>query len=339
MSTVNASVACIIAREMLEGIMFVSSHSGAVYKSQLDSSKKYEYYKYIAFGVIAGLLCGLAFSLGVGSGLSSLDEDHIENAELGMEAGEAVSKLIGFFFVTKMMFKLPQWFGISNFKAEKKSIPQNGTWENGQSEETIEFGTPKDFFFNLFWNIMRESAEAGCFVAIEVFLSSDAKETLDASVVTGVFTAIGFSLIWMYGSMFMSIKPFAILAAVIIEMLAVGLFTGSCHAFEEVHHEATGAEETPIVWEAEDSKLDNAIDVFAFFGLKGEFTSLMFVAWIGSAFVLTYFQIHHNYYGKPLPSFKNYCGFKNEVPYTEAEPVIDDKIVYTETVSKDQSQV
>lgn len=329
MSTVNAPVACIVAREMLEGIMFVSSHTGAVYKSQLSTLRKIEYYKYITFGSIAGLLCGLAISLGVGFGLASLSEKGIEDAELGMEAGEAVSKLIGFFFVTKMMFKLPQWFNISNFVGPKKAIPRGQTSENGEStDESIEFGTPIDFFFNLFWNILRESAETGCFVSVEVFLSLDAKNTLDASVITGVFTAIGFSLIWGYGSMFMSVKPFAILAAVVIEMLAVGLFTGSVHAFEEVHHEATGAKETPYVWYANDPALKSAISVFSWFGLKGSFTALQFVAWILSAAILTYFQIQHNYYGKPLPSFKNHCGFKTgleSIEVAKAEIVADAK--------------
>jgi len=306
MSPVNASVACIIARELLEGIMFVSSHAGAVYKSQLNSPRKFEYYKFITGGTIIGLICGLAISLGVGFGLAGVNEEKIEDAEVGMEAGEAVSKLIGFYFVVKMMLKLPQWFGISNFKGPVKPIPK------GQSadDESIEFGTPKDFFFNLFWNLMRESAEAGCFVSIEVFLSSNAKSTLDASIITGVFAAIGFFLLWAFGGMFISVKPFAIFAAVIIQMLAVGLFTGSVHAFEEVHHMQTGAEETPKVWKAENSELKSAISVFAFFGLKGSFTALQFVAWILSAAVLTALQLYHNYYGNPIPSLKNRCGFK-----------------------------
>jgi len=215
-----------------------------------------------------------------------------------------------------MMLKIPQWFGISTFNGPMKSIPK-GNIESA-ADENIEFGSPKDFFFNLFWNVMRESAEAGCFVAIEVFLSDDAKQTLGASIVTGLFTAIGFSLLWGVGGLFMSVKPFAILAAVVIQMLAVGLFTGSVHAFEEVHYESTGTEEIPAVWESENSELKNAINVFAFFGLQGSFTALQFVAWILSAAVLTALQLHHNYYGKPLPSLKNHCGFK-----VDEEPVVE----------------
>ena len=238
-SVVNAAVTCIVAREMLEGIMFLSSHVGAVYKSNIDDSKKLGYYKWLAYGSFGGLMIGLAISLGVGFGLASISESGLHEAEIGMEAGEGASKLIGFFFVTKMMLKLPQWFGISNFKSEGKKIMKVD--EKGSEG----FVNERDFCFNLFWNILRESAETGCFVSIEVFLSDDARRTLNASVITGVFAALGFSFVWGMGSSFMAAKPFAVVSSIIIQMLAVGLFTGACYAFEEVH-ELKYHEETPV---------------------------------------------------------------------------------------------
>ncbi len=302
---VNAAVACIIAREMLEGIMFISSHAGAVYKSDLDSSRKSGYYRWIFYGVAVGLLCGLAISLGVGFGLASISDEGLDKAEVGMEAGEGVSKLIGFFFVTKMMLKLPQWFGISNFNGAGKSILAVDS-----TQASDEFVNERDFSFNLFWNIMRESAEAGCFVAIEVFISQDARKTLNASVVTGVFSAVGFALVWAFGNSFMPVKPFAVVSAIIIQMLAVGLFTGACHAFEEVH-EMEYESETPKVWESKNANTKNTIDVFSFFGLNGNFTALQLVAWVVSLLALTAMQLYHNYYGYALPSFRNMvCGNK-----------------------------
>jgi len=329
-SGVNASVACIIAREMLEGIMFISSHAGAVYKSNIDKSKKMSYYMWIAYGVGAGLLCGLAISLGVGFGLSSINDEGLEEAEIGIEAGEGVSKLIGFYFVTKMMLKLPQWFGISNFKGEgKKILSVDSTTAEGN------VANEKEFAFSLFWNILREAAETGCFVSIEVFISQDARKTLNASVVTGVFSAVGFALIWAFGNYFMPVKNFAILSSIIIQMLAVGLFTGACHAFEEVE-EMRGGEETPYVWESKDEETKNTVNVFAFFGLKGNFTALMIVAWVITLIGLTWLQMHHNYYGHALPNLKKIIGCAKDIKTNDND---DNKITKaTEIVETTNSQ-
>lgn len=322
-SGVNAAVACIIAREMLEGIMFISSHAGAVYKSSIDESKKTSYYMWIAYGVGAGLLCGLAISLGVGFGLQSINDEGLDEAEVGIEAGEGVSKLIGFFFVTKMMLKLPQWFGISNFKGEgKKILSVDSTTAEGNA------ANEKEFAFSLFWNILRESAETGCFVSIEYFISQNARKTLNASVVTGVFSAVGFSLIWAFGNYFVSVKNFAILSSIIIQMLAVGLFTGACHAFEEVH-EMTGGGETPYVWQAKDEDTKNTIDVFAFFGLKGNFTALQIVAWVICLITLTALQMHHNYYGHALPNWKKIIGCAKDIKTDDSEITKATEIVET----------
>jgi hypothetical protein len=99
-------------------------------------------------------------------------------------------------------------------------------------------------------------------------------------------------------------------------MLAVGLISGASHAFEEVH-ELRGQGETNLVWGDEDmdKNISNTVKVFRFFGLSGKMSQVQFGVWISSIIILTYFQISHNYYGKPLPSV-NAC-FKTRNP----EPV------------------
>ena len=102
---VSASIACIVARELLEMIMFVCSHFGAVSKSPtIDDATRQSYYKYLSSGIASGILGGLAISLGIGFGLRAVfNSGGGLEAEIGMEAGEAVSKLIGFVFVLKMV--------------------------------------------------------------------------------------------------------------------------------------------------------------------------------------------------------------------------------------------
>lgn len=61
--------------------------------------------------------CGFAISIGglwVGCDLNKL--------QLGIEAGEAVSKLIAAYFVIKLMFKIPKWFGLSNYVEKAENV-------------------------------------------------------------------------------------------------------------------------------------------------------------------------------------------------------------------------
>ena len=96
------------------------------------------------------------------------------DAEIGIETGEGISKLIGFVFVTKMMFKIPKWFGISNYERvpDEEYNKPNDPLGNAKADSALE--SPETMAFTLFWNVFREMAEAGCFVAIEGFLSPKA---------------------------------------------------------------------------------------------------------------------------------------------------------------------
>lgn len=297
---IDAGVACIIARELLEGTMFTYSHYGTIIKNKnLDDATKKVYYNTMAVGVVCGIVGGFLISIGFGFGLSGIKD--AEEAEIGIEMGEGMSKLIGAFFVMKMMLKIPKWFGISNFKPMAKEA-ELITEDSKDGAAVLE--PPRVLAMSLFWNVLREFAEAGCFTALDAFFSEKVMATLGESVGVGIGAAVFFAMVLLYGGFFMNVKYFAIVASVIIQMLAVGLFTGAAHAFEEVHEMRGAGEETPDVWRADDDRLKQAISVFAFFGLKGSFTALQFVAWIGSAAFLTFLQMWHNYYGKPIPSIK-----------------------------------
>lgn len=90
------------------------------------------------------------------------------------------SKLIGFFFVTKLMLKIPKWFNISNFVESKKYEEPEILARSNDNEDVINLDEDKlcgtndetrsitiggmslsEMFSSLFWNSTREFAEAG----------------------------------------------------------------------------------------------------------------------------------------------------------------------------------
>lgn len=331
---ISVSIAGIVAREFLEAIMFITSFFGAVSNNEsMDEATRMVYYKYMATGVTSGILGGLAISLSFAFALKAVFEGGGgEDAEIGLEAGEAVSKLIGAIFVTKMMFKIPKWFGISNFGRVADQVYDKPNDPYGNADPRNVLDSEKTMALNLFWNLLREMAETGCFVAIEVFLSAESKAALGDSVGVGLGCAAGFSILVAFTGTYINGKVFGVICSVIVEMLVVGLFTGSMHAFEEVH-EMTYGIETPFVWGSDETTTttNSVVKVFGFFGIRGKFTVLEFVSWLSSILVLTFFQIYHNYYGNPLPKL----GLKQLCMGEKAEMKKDEK---RGTVARDGEQ-
>jgi len=323
MTYIDSSIACIVAREFLEGTMFITSHFGAVTKcAKLEQEQKVEYYRRFLLSSAGGLFCGLAVSLGVGFGLKTAFENgEGTEAEVGMEAGEGASKLIGAILVCKMMFKMPKWFGISNYgriENQEYVIP-NTIVPDDVLDSKEKMG------FNLFWNIFREMAECGSFVAIEGFLNPRAFNTLGWSVSVGLaasfatFIIIGLSMKYSTGHVA------GVTCSIIIQMLAVGLFTGAAHAFEEVH-EMKYETESPLVWGEEDMdpETNNVVKVFRFFGLRGKFSAVELAVWLGSIIALTSLQVWHNVYGRSFNCFAFPRSSDCEIEMQEEQ---DDKIV------------
>lgn len=345
MTYISSAIACIVARELLEGILFIQSYFGAVSVNELlNDETKHRFYRFMLFALLVALLLAAAISLGVGFGLkAAFESGQASDAEIGMEAGEGVSKLIGFFFVVKMMFQVPKWFGISNFgRIEKQEYTKPVDEEAvGASEVEIIKEVPveevmeeKAMAFSLFWQFFREMTEIGCLVAIEAILSEEAMNSLGESVAVGLGSAIGFFILIWIASSNSSKLFFGIFLSVIVEMLAVGLITGAVHAFEEIA-EMKGEETTPLVWGSEDMDPDtnNIIKVFGFFGLYGRMSAAMFATWLGTIIILTFFQLYHNYYGHPLPSLRRcFCPVKENNSKNDVNLPKIDKISSIEAI-------
>lgn len=330
MTYIDSAIACIVAREFLEATMFITSHFGAVSKNnKLDHEMKMEYYKSLVTAIAAALFGGLAVSLGVGFGLKeAFESDQGLEAEVGMETGEAVSKFIGAVFVTKMMFKMPKWFGITNFERIENEEYQSPNTLKKQDIDSL-LDDKKGMAFNLFWNLFREMSETGCFVAIEGFLSTKAFHTLGWSVCVGLAASVcTFLLIGMsvnVGNHF----TVGTACSIIVQMLAVGLYTGSAHAFEEVS-EMRGATETPFVWGNDELSANTqaVVKVFGFFGLRAKFTAVEFSVWMSSILVLTGLQVWHNVYGKEIPSIKS-CFTRTAINSNEIDMIEDNEVAYS----------
>lgn len=88
------SIVAIVARELIEGAMFTTSHIGAVmYLPSLSWDEKMKYVRAMVFGLLTGGLLGTVVSLAVGYSLKTAIKDH-EGVDHGVEGGEAASKVL-----------------------------------------------------------------------------------------------------------------------------------------------------------------------------------------------------------------------------------------------------
>lgn len=199
----------------------------------------------------------LAISLSVAS--KELDNRVIELIE-------GVSKLVAAICIIGLSLKIPKWLGIY---VSKKASDQDGGIV-GLSIKSIRF--------NVAWNIWREVAECGAFL-IPFMLGGDAEAIpLSALVGLAIGGAIGIGVYFASRNSNDNGK-LAFFLAWLTGQLAVGLFVGGCHEFEEVYGE------TPYVWKIkgdfwQHKKLPMAI--LKPFGYSSKRTVLQIITfWIG----------------------------------------------------------
>lgn len=298
----NGTIVALIAREFIEGAMFIMTHVGAImHVTSLSFTDKMYYLRAMLAGILTGLLLGILVSLAVGYSLKVAIHDE-EGVDYGVEGFEAVSKLIGAIVVSSLTLKLPRWFGMSNFQYEtnKKVIDS----ENIESRYVMAM--------SLFWNILRETIEAGVICAVIIVLEEEAmeegKESWPESIVVGAAVAVGVGGFLALGAKYVSTKGFGLIAIFISQLLAVGLWTGSAHAFEEIyaenHEDADGNHmETGIIWEKEDNA-GFTLDGFGFMGLKHEWTQLQLSVFIIFHVLLIGLSVWKHYFGwRYTPAF------------------------------------
>ena len=283
--SVDPVVSTLIARELFEGAMFITTHVGAVVKSSiLDEKEKRSYLNQLYIGIASGLLVGVVISLAVCFSLAAALHQ-IERAEYGIELGEGLSKAIAAIFVIDLCFKIPKWFEISNY------VPSE--------EERVQMTSKVFLSSSLFWNILRETCEAGILTGIVILLSeSDASSAVGASVGVGIFCAIVGGGSIALGAKYLNKYFFALLATVIVMMLATGLMVGAAGSFEEANYIKTG-QESEILYETEGNTA-SILAAMKWCGLRDELSVATLVVWVVTVVGLCSAQIWNNYLGYPF---------------------------------------
>lgn len=271
-------------------------------------------------GVFLGFLGGTIISLAVGYSIASIIEDVEEDVDGGVEAGEGASKLIAFLFVLKLAMKLPKWFEISNYKEETPSAafvidasPVPSDVEKAETTvvyieekselEALELDSKWSMFVSLLWNTLRESTEAGVFVALVVLLAEEDVD-LGGSVGVGIAGAAGGAIIMGLGAKYVSQLGFGVVSTVLASLLAVGLITGAVRAFEEVYDIEHGYN-TGIIYNYEDTETGDVLEALGFAGFGKELTVITLVTWLFSAASIAAAQFWKHYLGFRLaPRFK-----------------------------------
>ena len=292
---IDSTITAIMVRELIEGCFFCVTHIGAVVKNDVMSpEEKKRCLKILIPSILSGVSLGLLISIAIGISLVFAVGDST-STDYGVEVGEGVSRLIGAFFVTDLVFKLPKWIKISNYTDPK------------QTDALIEeeaFSKRWQVGFSLFWNVLRESIEGGTLTAAAVILSAESEFALGNSVGVAIAATIVLAVIFGAGAKYVSIKLFGILATFLAQVLAVGLWTGAARSFEEVYAINTSGDDdegtTAMIYNYEGTSYGDSLTVLEFMGFSYALTALTLSIWLIGWVVLTFMQVWHNYLGKPF---------------------------------------
>jgi len=219
--------ATIFAREILEGCIIIGQYRTVIMRSPdfQEETKQKKALRAVTMAALAATALAVLIAGGTTIGLYFAGKQ-MSNATA--EIIEGVSKIIAAICVLQLSAKVPKWLGLYfNPKSNDDGVIE------GLDERSIKF--------NVAWNLWREVAECGIFL-IPYMLGSSAR-SIPISAVVG--TVIGFAGGWTTYYVSQRTKDafwLAFFLANITAWLAIGLFTGGCHEFEEV----LGM--TPYIW-------------------------------------------------------------------------------------------
>lgn len=259
-------MAIIFAREVLEATIIIGEYRTIIRKAPLEEERKNHSYRvvWMAAGGAAALAV-LVISI-VAVVLAALGNE-LDNT--AAEVIEGVSKIVAAACIAQLSIKIPEWLGIYCSKKTREI-----------ADDTL--FTPQRLLFDVAWNIWREIAEIGVFL-VPFFLDGElAAMPLSALVGIAVALALGTAL-YFVNKKISNKSILAAFMATITGLLAVGLFTGGCHEFEEV------TTETPDVWELEGAFWSHKkfpMAVIKPFGYSASPTVLQTVCWWGFAALL-----------------------------------------------------
>lgn len=225
----NVAIATIFAREFLEGAIIIGNYRTVIQKNEdwdeetkKTALKNVTYSASVASGVAIVVVLALAIPLGLLS--KELNEHTIEIIE-------GVSKIVASICILQLSVKIPVWLKIY----WKVSIFPRKNKELKKLDET-EMLSLGEIRFNVAWNIWREVAECGVFL-IPFFLGTGAK-AIPLSALVGICVALVLGIgMYIANHRMKSKVMLAFFMSGLTLFLAVGLFVGGCHEFEEAFGE------------------------------------------------------------------------------------------------------
>lgn len=234
----NVAVAVIFAREFLEGAIIIGNYRTVIKKNEnWSEEKKAEALKIVTRSSLIATFVALLVVLALAIPLSLLGNDLPGET---IEIIEGVSKVVAAICIIQLSVKIPVWLGlywkVSILPWKKKDVKKPDGTDISYNE----------IRFNVAWNIWREVAECGVFL-IPFFLDDKPLSAIPLSALLGIAVALVLGIAIYFANHKMQNKFWlAFFMSAVTLFLAVGLFTGGCHEFEEVWGE------TPVVWKIED---------------------------------------------------------------------------------------
>jgi high-affinity iron transporter len=329
----NVAIATIFAREFLEGAIIIGNYRTVIEKNddwdaetKKTALKNVTYSASIASGVAILVVLALAIPLGVLS--KELNEKTIILIE-------GVSKVVASLCILQLSVKIPVWLGIywkvSIFPWKNKEIKK-------PDKELLTLG---EIRFNVAWNIWREVAECGVFL-IPFFLGTGAK-AIPLSALLGIAVALVLGIGMYIASHRMKSKFWlAFVMSGLTMFLAIGLFVGGCHEFEEVYGE------TKNVWTIDNPNMSHKefpMVMFKPFGYSSSRTVLQITTFWCSLFLgLGYHYLKWS--ATKTVEARYYAEFPKEDPANASEavkdieaPEGDSKLVQSDESSEEETTI
>jgi len=239
----NVAIATIFAREFLEGAIIIGQYRTVILRNdEWDEETKSRGLATVtrsaSFASALAILIVLAVAIPLGVLSKELDDTVVMIIE-------GVSKVVASICIVQLSVKIPVWLGlygkVSIFPCKNKPKMDG---EGNAIEEAVNTLSFQELRFNVAWNIWREVAECGVFL-IPFFLGTGA-EAIPISALVGIAIALVLGIgIYFANHKLTDKRILAFFMAALTLFLAVGLFVGGCHEFEEVWGE------TDKVWVAE----------------------------------------------------------------------------------------
>ena len=226
----DIGVATIFAREFLEASVIIGNYRTVINKSNhMDESTKRTNLRAVTVAAALASLVAILVVLAVAIPLGVLSSELDEKTSIIIEG---ISKVVASVCILQLSLKIPLWLGVYRKVSLNPCKQPRPVLTDEEKERELGLSL-KEIRFNVAWNIWREVAECGVFL-IPYFLGSNAKSipiSALAGCVISLFIGVG---LYIANNRMESKSGLAIFMGGLTLFLAIGLFVGGIHEFEEI---------------------------------------------------------------------------------------------------------